>query len=350
MASVTIKDIAQRANVSPATVSRVLNGRVWVSEEKRRAVNEWITKLGYKPNQVAQTLVGTRSFLFGLVVTDVSNPFFADIVKIVQQEAYLSGYGVVLCHTGASREMERQQIDSLLRRQVDGVIIVPSAPDAPGLVKLRKAHVPTVVVSQHHPGFDSVSVDHEAGGVMVAAHLLSAGHTSFAYFGKPDDAKLAGLRKEALSHGVSSDHIACVEVDYDSVETVDVEAAAKEFFHSATGRATTGIFALNDFVALAVINAAAECGRSTPEDLGVVGFDNTYLARIHRPALTSVVQPIPEMAHQAVELLKRRLNAAGPGSENSVAEPNAVLLHPRVVVRKSSSSRAESGELLEQGL
>lgn len=333
---ITIKDIAERANVSPATVSRVLNGKAWVSEEKRRAVNDWIVRLGYKPNQVAQTLVGRRSFLLGVVVTDVSNPFFADTVRLLQQEAFLSGYAVVLCHTDAGRDSERQQIDSLLRRQVDGVVIVPSATDSPGIAKLRQAGVPTVVITQQHPDFDCVSVDHNAGGAMVASHLVSAGHVKLVYFGNERDAKLKGFRREARSSGVAPEDIACIDVEYDSLESVHVEDAARRFFRSTAGQKTTGIFALNDFVALAVLNTAADLGRSTPDDVSVVGFDNTYLARIHRPSLTSVVQPIQEMAHHAVEILKRRI-----GGEDG-QERESILLHPRVVVRRSSSREDES--------
>ncbi len=320
--------------MSPATVSRVLNGKAWVSEEKRRAVNEWITRLGYKPNQVAQTLVGTRSFLLGVVITDVSNPFFADIVKLLQQEAFLSGYAIVLCHTNAAEDIERQQVDSLIRRQVDGVVIVPCRAESPGIRKLRQAEIPTVVVTQQHPELDSVCVDHNAGGAMVAAHLLSAGHTRLAYFGKKQDAKFNGFRREAAANGVSPDRIPCVKVDYDSVETIDVESTVRRFFDSEEGRQTPGVFALNDFVALAALNTAAEYRRRTPGDLSVVGFDNTYLARIHRPSLTSVAQPLQEMAHRAIELLRRRL--AGQGDN----EPNLTLLQPRVVVRRSSSREA----------
>lgn len=340
----TIKDIARHAGVSPATVSRVLNGKAWVSEEKRRAVNEWITRLSYKPNQVAQTLVGTRSFLLGVVVTDVSNPFFADIVKLLQQEAFLSGYSIVLCHTNAAPDIERQQVDSLLCRRVDGVVIVPAAADSPGIRKLRQGNVPTVVVTQRHPEVDSVSVDHETGGAMVAAHLVSAGHTHLAYFGKPSDAKYRGFRREAQATGIAAEDIACVEVEYDSVETVDIEGEVKHFLESPEGRRTTGMFALNDFVALAVLNVASDCGRSTPTDLAVVGFDNTYLARIHRPSLTSVAQPIQEMAHRAVELLRRRI--AAEGSE----ERSTSLLQPRVVVRRSSSCEAAEESIAPHGI
>ncbi len=327
----TIKEIAHRAGVSPATVSRVLNGKAWVSEEKRRVVNEWVTQLGYKPNQVAQTLVGARSFLLALVITDVSNPFFADVVKLLQQEAFLSGYSILLCHTNAAADIERQQVDSLLRRQVDGVVIVPAAVDSPGVRKLQQANVPTVVITQQHPELDSVSVDHEAGGAMVASHLVSAGHTDLAYFGKSTDAKFQGFQREAQATGISPECIACVEIEYGSVETVEIEGSVKRFFETPQGRRTTGVFALNDFVALAVLNTAADCGRSTPADLSVVGFDNSYLARIHRPSLTSVAQPIQEMAHRAVELLRRRITEDEPGGHCTT------LLQPRVVVRGSSS-------------
>lgn len=327
---VTITEIAKKANVSPATVSRVLNGHTSVSEEKRRLVNRWIVKLGYKPSHVAQTLVGKKSFLLGIVVTDVSNPFFAETVRALQHHAFLRGYSIVLCNTSSQEGIERQHITSLLRRNVDGVLIVPASPNSPGMRALRADGVPTVVITQQNAAYDSVCVDHREGGAMVAAHLVSAGHTEIAYFGQETDDKFEGFRAEAISRGIHSDSVHCVHVDYTSLERAVSDEHAKHFFASELGRKVTGIFALNDFVAMSVVNAAQDAGLSVPDDVSVVGFDNTYLAMMHRPALTSVSQPVDELGSRALDTLYWRM-------ENKKAEYEAVCLHPTVIVRKSSS-------------
>ncbi len=332
---VTITEIAEKAGVSPATVSRVLNGKVSVSEEKRRLVNHWIVKLGYKPNHVAQTLVGKQSFLLGVVVTDVSNPFFADTVRVLQQQAFLRGYSIVLCNTNAHMDVERQHVSSLLRRKVDGVLIVPSDPASPGLRSLRADRIPTVVITQQHPHFDSVSVDHAQGGAMVAAHLVSAGHTELVYFGKHGDSKFQGFQTEALARGLSASNVRCVEVEYSNFERSVADEHAREFFRSPEGKSVTAVFALNDFIAMSVINAAEDAGFRVPEDVSVVGFDNTYLSMMHRPAITSISQPIEEMGIRATDLLYRRM-------EDGDRPVESILLHPSVILRDSSSREVQN--------
>lgn len=327
---VTITDIAEKAQVSPATVSRVLNGKVAVSEEKRRLVNHWIVTLGYKPNHVAQTLVGKKSFLLGMVITDVSNPFFSEMVRVIQQLAFQRGYAIVLCNTAMQSDAERQQVCSLLRRKVDGVLIVPSDPEAQSMRALKTASVPTVVITQQHADFDSISVDHQQGGAIAASHLLSSGNTELAYFGNPHDEKYIGFRKEALSRGLPAEAIHCMDVKYESFDRSAVDQQIRAFFSSEVGRRVSGIFALNDFIAMAVINAAEDAGFSVPRDVSVVGFDNTYLAMMHRPAVTSVSQPIEEMGTRAIECLYRRI-------EGESGPPEAIQLHPTVVVRESST-------------
>lgn len=328
---ITIKDVAKKAKVSPATVSRVLNGQTSVSEEKRRAVNEWIIKLGYKPNQVAQTLIGKKSYLLGVVITNISNPFFADMVRAIQQEAFYHGYSIVLCNTNAVSDIERQQVDSLLRRQIDGLLIVPTSPNSQNMKTLLRTQIPTVVITQQHKDFDSISVDHEMGGRMVASHLISSGHTKIAFFGDKHDSKYLGFRKEAIAKGLKKEHIIHVDIDYANFESSYAYEQAKEFLLSPLGKNIDGIFALNDFVAFSVINAALDVGMSVPTKVGIVGFDNTYLSMYYRPTLTSVIQPVEEMGKRAVELLGQRM-------EHPDKQKESIVIQPRVIIRESSST------------
>lgn len=328
---VKLSDVAKKAKVSPATVSRVLNGNTVVSEEKRRAVQYWAAKLGYKPNNVAQSLAGKRSFLIGLVMTDVSNPFFIEIVQSVLRHAYLQGYAVVLCNTDTNQDIERQQVSSLLQRQIDGVVIVPTSSDAPALKSLLANHIPTVVITQKHERFDSVSVDHFLGGGQVASHLVSSVHTPLAYLGRADDEKFLGFKQRALEMGIPDNAIKCIDFAYTHFNGEQIDAQMKEVFQSPAIEGIKGIFALNDLVAIAAVNAAVEQGFRVPEDLAIVGFDNTYFSMMHRPSISSVAQPIEEFGARTIEMLTRKIMSLGDKSIETVR------LHPRIIVRKSSS-------------
>ncbi|HBO36633.1 MAG: LacI family DNA-binding transcriptional regulator [Sphaerochaeta sp.] len=328
---VKLTDIAKKAEVSPSTVSRVLNGNTVVSEEKRRAVQYWVAKLGYKPNNVAQSLAGRRSFLLGLVMTDVSNPFFSEIAKSVLHHAYLQGYSVVLCNTDTNQDIERQQVSSLLQRQIDGVIIVPTSPDAPALKSLLSNHIPSVVITQKHDQFDSVSVDHFLGGEQVASHLISSANTHLAYIGSPLDEKFLGFKHRALQMGIAENCIKCIDFTYTHFNRERIDEQMKEIFQSSVIEGVQGIFALNDLVAIAAVNAAVEIGLRVPEDISIVGFDNTYLSMMHRPSISSVAQPIEEFGSRTIEILTRKIMALGDKTVEMVR------LQSRIIVRRSSS-------------
>ncbi|MFP4363048.1 MAG: LacI family DNA-binding transcriptional regulator [Spirochaetia bacterium] len=326
---VTIKDVAKRAGVSPATVSRVLNGKGWVSEEKRRLVNEWIVKLGYQPNQVAQSLISKRSYMIGVIITDVSNPFFGEIVRSVQMEAFKIGLSIVLYNTDTDAELERRQVDSVLRRQIDGIMIVPCKKESVTMRIISRAKIPTVVITQEHDKFDSISIDHLKAGADVAAHLISNGYSKIVYIGAKTDKKYIGFYNQAIQMGLANEDIDVIEVCYSSQDLSSIyDQVKKQFLDYA--KKQVGVFALNDIVALTVIDVITDIGYHIPEEYCVVGFDNTYLSRVHRPSLSSVAQPISELGHRAVDILSQRI-------ENPTKKIEHITLHSRLVLRQSSS-------------
>lgn len=187
MLLVTMKDIAQKVGVSQATVSRVISGNSSVNPEIKRAVMEWVRKLDYKPNLMAQSLVGNKSLLIGVIITDISNPFFSDIIKSVESEAAKYGYSIILCNTDDNLEKEKKYISILKSYNVDGILIVPSNSGINVSKNLRNINIPTVVITQDIKGFSCISISHYKGGREVAKHLINMGYSKFIFVGEEDE-------------------------------------------------------------------------------------------------------------------------------------------------------------------
>ena len=185
----TMEEVAKKAGVSQATVSRVINGNPSVSFETRQNVMRWVRKLNYQPNLTAQTLVSKQSYLLGMILPDISNPYFSEVLKIVEQEASLNGYNIIFCNSGDNIQKERHSINILRGRQVDGLLIVPVDSNASHLKTLRHTNIPVVAITRDVDQFDSVSISHRHGGALVANHLLEIGHTSIGFIGSREEEK-----------------------------------------------------------------------------------------------------------------------------------------------------------------
>ncbi len=327
----TMKEIAEKANVSQATVSRVLTGSTSVSMEKRARVMEWVRKLNFEPNQSARTLAANRSQLIGVILPDLMNPFFAEILSNIEMILSRNGYNVILANSEGDSLREKDILKSLKARQVDGILVVPS-PETIILDELREQNVKSVVITLEYPGIDCIGVSHRKGGILVAEHMLSNGIERFAYFGPSDDDKFMGFRDTLAAAGVQESNI-------DLIGNQDWWLSMmKRGFHSAehyleTHRAGSrlGVFSVNDPFALGVVHAAQDLGISIPEELAVVGFDNTFICENVRPTLTSVAQPIEEIGRLSVELLLKRIES-GFGD----VKQQHIQLEPRLVKRESS--------------
>ncbi len=326
----TMSEIAQLAGVSQATVSRVLNGSAGVSAAKKAAVMEWVRRLDFQPNSTARALAANRSHLIGAVVPDLLNPFFAEILAHIEHHAAHNGYSVIVANSAGEPENERAIVKSLRARQVDGILIGLASGDSDVIDELKKQTPPAVIVTQESNDMDSVSVSHIEGGNLVANHFLREGVDSFAFFG-PHDEKYAGYRDTLGRAGVR-------ESDIHSIGNQDWWLnmlsrgfeSAMDYLRSNPVQGRMGVFAMNDPFALGMINAAHELGMRVPDQVSVVGFDNTFVCDNVRPTLSSVSQPTEEIGRRAVELLLKRIEASVP------AELVNVELHPRLVRRESS--------------
>ncbi|MBE3577977.1 MAG: LacI family DNA-binding transcriptional regulator [Limnochordales bacterium] len=345
---VTIKDIAKLSGVSPATVSRILNGHPTVSPELRERVLQLARELNYQPNAVARSLVSSRSRLLGVVIPDISNPFFPDVVRAVEDVAAQHGYSVLLSNTDWNLYREKESLGILRSRQVDGIVLVPSQVE-PHLDWLTRSSIPVALLTRTNPSFDSVETDHFRGGYLVAKHLVDLGHTHMAVIGDTCDPKYKGFREGLIDAQIPvatnlyswqlSKNDATQEGAYQlTLQKMREFEQLKQNRAQAGGMPTdqqlerpTAIFAQNDLMAIGVLMALEELGVKVPEEMAVVGFDNIRLAAAVRPALTTVAQPSYELGRIATELLIERIES------RREIPPRHIVLEPRLVVRGSTT-------------
>jgi LacI family transcriptional regulator len=335
---VTIKDVAERAGVSPATVSRCLNGKR-IRPDLRERVLAAVKELDYQPNYVARSLVSDKSHLIGVVIPDISNPFFADIVRAIDDVASSHGYSTIICNTDWNLNKEKEALALLSSRQVDGIVVAPSEV-SPHTSRLKLKKTPVVLMTRSSCDFDSVETDHFKGGYLVARHFLDLGHTCVACIGgvMPDEPKYQGFRAGLAEVCIGSDLIYVQDLGAHNFSQEAAYQKAVECMTQATRR-PTAIFALNDMLAVSVVRAIEDLGLRIPEDVAVAGFDNTILASAMRPALTSVSQANYEIGRLSTEFVLSRIH-----SETDLP-PRQLKLEPRLVVRQSTLQFKGSSEL-----
>ena len=323
----TIKHVAARAGVSFTTVSHVLNGTRRVCESARERVERAVAEMGYAPSAVARALKMSETCILGVLVPNITNPFFAELTRGIEDCCRRTDYSVFLCNSDDDPARQSRYLQTLLERRVDGLLLAAAAGEASALAqRLSSTRVPTVVVDRPIPGLaaDLVRVDHQAGARLAVEYLLGLGHRAIACLSGPSEfavsrARVAGWR-EALTHGG-------VAIDPGWLLEGDFSAAAG---HALASRVlarggVTAIFASNDLLAIGALRAAAERGVAVPSALSVIGFDGIDLGAYAYPALTTVGHPIRAMGEAAAEVLIARI-AGGPAACREVVLPAQLLM------------------------
>lgn len=323
-----MEDVARAAHVSRATVSRVLSNHPSVKPETRRQVMEWVHKLNYEPNQVAQNLAGQRTNLIGVLFSDLSNPLYASLSTALVREAERQGYSVILGDAQRESAREANIITSFKRRKVDGIIV--RAIGKPNEKLYGRLSVPMVSLYKII-GRKNIISSSEDGGAQVARHFCSTGRTRVGYLGPTSSQygndKLAGLQSGLDACGLKIAKI----LDCNQHETAENQKAYQIFsryLEENDPRAINAWFAHSDIAASDIIRALMEHGVRVPGDVSVCGYNDTLLARKMIPSVSSVASPIDEIARMAIELLIRAIE-----HDN---EPETVCLTPHLVVRESS--------------
>jgi LacI family transcriptional regulator len=331
----TIKDVAREAGVSPATVSRVLNGtKVDPALEER--VREAVERLGYRPSGVARSLRTKRTSVWGLVISEVRNPFFTEMIRAVEEVAQASGYFVVVCNTDHSVEKERRYLELIAAERMAGAIVSPSSSLHSDLGPLRRQGVPVVLVDRTLPGdeeVDSVLVDSRQGAFDAVTHLIESGYRRIGCITGPLDTtpgaeRLSGYRA-ALEH-------AGRRVLAELVREADFRE--DDGYRAAMGLLTArrppdALFVGNNLMTLGSLRAINERGLRMPDEIGVVGFDDMPWAPLVQPPLSTVAQPIYELGRETATLLLRRI-----GGEQFA--PLTISLQPALRIRGTSVRKA----------
>jgi LacI family transcriptional regulator len=324
----TLRDVAREAGVSPITVSRVVNRERLVSPNTAAKVKEAILRLGYEPNEMARSLRERRSRTIGLMIADISNPFYAECAKAVEEVAREKGYSVVLCASAESAEIEREYVGLLARGRVDGLLLVPASSGRGYLKEERYAGLPMVALDRpiEDVATDTVLVKNREGTREAVRHLVGHGHHSVAFVGGHEHLYTVRKRLEGYREAVREANLQEI-LCFGAVDVASSARMVANLLHAPSR--PSAIFAWNNLAALGALRAIEERGMDVPEEVALVGFDDSDWAALLHPRLTLVRQPAYELGRQAAELLFERLQST------DMLAPRTVVLPTELVVRES---------------
>jgi LacI family transcriptional regulator len=318
----TIRDVAARARVSVSTVSHVINSTRFVDPVTEDRVREAIEALGYRPNSLARSLWRRGTSTIGLLLPE-NFPFFADVAQAIEDAGFQQGYSVILCNADGSEAKEKAYIEVLLSKQVDGLLYISSGSPGEPLLAVLEAGVPVVVLDREVEGIavDHVLVDNEQGGYLAGQYLIELGHRRIGCIAGPSNValsvgRLAGFRRALAEVGVELPPDAVVHCEFQYESGVE---AMQELVQRHLN--LTAVFAANDQIASGAINALYRAHYRVPDDVSVIGFDNTKLAE-------TMLQPTAQMGHLSVSLLLEQIR-------KQEREPSRILLPTTLIERES---------------
>jgi LacI family transcriptional regulator len=328
----TIADVAAKAGVSTATVSRVLAGVGQARPETRARVMEAARALDYRPSEIARSLKRRSTQTLGLIITDIENPYFPQLVRSVEDAARAAGFTVLLCNAADDPEREASYLELLVDRRVDGLIIAASSLGVRHREWLAAPPIPVVLVNTAATdvGLPAIMSDNELGGRLAAEHLLGLGHRRFGYLMPPPrnvdaSARLAGVRAALADAGVPPAMLTLADGD---PLVGGGERAADDLLDRAPD--VTALLAYNDLMAIGALRALDRRGRRVPADASVVGFDDVTLSAYVHPPLTTITQRTEEMGRWAVDRLI--------GADDTTGPTSAIRLPVELTVRGSTGS------------
>lgn len=335
MKAPTIYDVAKEAGVSIATVSNAINGKGKISKQRREQIFRIMERLQYQPSVIASALTGKKTFTLGLLIPDISNPFFAEIARAIEDQAHQQGYSVIICSTDNNDERVERYITLLEQKSVDGIIIGTGIGNMDIITQLQSRSTPIAMIAREASSVavDTVVADDFVGGMMAAQHLAQLGHRRLAVLSENLKVSSSRERIRGFKQGLADAGLAFEESDVVICEYKIDEGkrGASELLRRGGEERPTAIFCCNDQLAIGALQAAKESGVRVPEELSIVGFDNTILATVTDPPLTTVAQPMEQMGKLAFNLVIESLN-----NKDSVKQ--RIVLRPELVVRRSTSS------------
>jgi LacI family transcriptional regulator len=335
---VSIKNIAEAAGVSTALVSYVLNGKekeARVGKEIAEKVREIARELGYQPNQLAKSLKSGRSYTIGLIVADISNPFFANIARTIEDEAKKSNYTVIFGSSDENPEKSRDLIDVLINRQVDGFIIAPTDNSEEQIRNLQKLGIPLVLIDRYFPEIPTsyVVTDNFDASEKLVSHLIETGHQRIGMVTYKSNLvhireRRRGFEHSMRRHNLKVDDSSVAEVSFGNLEK-DIPARIDELLHKE--EPVDSIFFATNTLALNGLKYLNRLNYKIPDDLGIVCFDEGDAFDFFYSPLTHANQPLEQVAAKAVSVLLEQI-------QDSQSPRREVFLQSELVIQKSSGA------------
>lgn len=344
----TIVDVARAAGVSKATVSRVLSGNAeYMRPETRDRVLHAIDALNYRPSSVARSLTSKRTYTAGILVSDIANPFYPEVIQGAEEVALESGYNIFLCNTSYDLDRGMTYVRSLIDKQVDGVLVMSSTMSDSWVEELAEHSIPTVILDWEvntaiRGALGIIDVDFAAGITAAVEHLVGLGHRRLAHVCGPLELHTSRLRHDAFHQATTALDLAADQIMLIQGNLrIDGGRLALQELLNASHR-PTAVFAANDLMAIGIVRAARANGLQVPRDLSVVGLDNIWLIEDMEPPLTTVALPRYEIGRMAMEMLfdLLELDHASPSPDAPARLRRCVKTH--LVVRQSTGRPASA--------
>jgi len=331
MSHITLDDIARISGYSKSTVSRALRGDMSVKSKTREKIEKTAKRLGYTPNIIARSLRSRKTCTIGVVIADICNPFFPNVVRGIEDAAREKGYHIILCNTDEEYEKEKEAIETLVQKRVDGLLIAPAQKRFDDLLELKRKDIPFVLIGRH---FDPIQMDYvvsdDVRGAFIATdYLIKKGHKRILFINGPSYISSAKERMMGYKKAFSENELKFDEklIKEGALKMEDGYRITKEMLASKLD--FTAIFAYSDLVAFGIIKALKEKKYKIPNDVAVVGYDNINLGFSAELPLTTVHIPKYELGTEGMKLLVTKINT-------QMDEPQKVVLKTKLIIRDSA--------------
>ncbi|TKJ47524.1 LacI family transcriptional regulator [Candidatus Aerophobetes bacterium Ae_b3a] len=333
MSHVTLRDIAKKADVSATTVSRALNNKPDVSSKTKDKILRIAKNLGYTSNLLAKSLRSRKSKTIGVVLTDISNPFFAAIAKGIESAAHKRGYSIILCNTDEKYEKEEEALQVLVEKRVDGLLITPVQKEYQDILRIKERRIPLVSIARHFDTIetDSVVSDDVLGGFLATEYLIKKGHKRILYISGPLHVSSASERLKGYKRALKKYKIPFKE------KLVRGYTAKMGKAYTLTRRILkekldfTAIFTFSDFLALGVMKAIREEKLKIPDDVAIVGYDDIEFASALEIPLTTVHMPKYRLGTEGTNMLIDEIEG-----RSTHRKPQKLVFKPELIARKSA--------------
>ena len=332
MGKINIKNIAKIAKVDHSTVSRALRDSPLVSKVTKQRILQIAKRYNYVPNEIARSLKTNKTRIVGLIVSDIKNPFFTEIISAAEARLAKDNYNIILCNTNYSVTNEERFLNILVSKGVDGIVMSPTSLEHLHTIFFETHSLPNVMldIKQKQLETNCVYVDQEVGGYTAIKYLIGKGHKRIAFFAGPktlssSEQAIQGYLKAHKRHGVAVDEdlIFRIPQDYDIAYSETVKLIKKR-------KRVTAIFALSDFLCVGIYRALQEAHLTIPDDIAVIGYDDLSLTRFLRPALTTIRQPNSEIGSIAAQIILSNIK------DGANRKPRTVVLRPELIIRESA--------------